>query len=219
MIHFPISMKFVPFETRYPPEWIYDPSSAHPKIELDPVPISETWAAMEDLVTAGLTKYIGICNFVAQGIMDLLSYCKIRPYVLQVELHPYLVQQQLVDYCMSENILVVAFSPLGSSSYIQLGMDAGHGVGALQEEIVLAIAEKINKTPAQVILKWNLQRGVSSVIPKSSKIGRVAENISIDDFQLSEDDMESITCLNKNKRFNDPGEFCKSMGGAIPIYA
>lgn len=62
LIHFPISQKFVPIETRYPPEWIYDPTAEKPRIELNPVPLSETWAAMEDLVEKGLAKHIGICN-------------------------------------------------------------------------------------------------------------------------------------------------------------
>jgi diketogulonate reductase-like aldo/keto reductase len=133
LIHFPISLKFVPFETRYPPEWTYDPTSPHPEMQLAPVPVVETWRGMEDLVTKGITRHIGVCNFNVQGLTDILSYAAIPPAVLQVELHPYLQQQPLVDFCKSNGIEVTAFSPLGSSSYVELQMDKNLGVGVLNE--------------------------------------------------------------------------------------
>ena len=142
MIHFPISQKFVPFETAYPPEWVFPGEG---KIVLDPVSYQETWMAMEELVKAGLVKTIGTCN------MDVLSYCTIAPAVNQVEMHPYLIQKDLLDYCKSVGIHITAFSPLGSSSYIEIGMDGGKGTGALNEETVKAVAEAVNRTPAQVV--------------------------------------------------------------------
>ena len=90
LIHFPIAQKFVPIETAYPPEWVYPGAG---KIMLDPVPYQETWMAMEDLVKAGLVKNIGTCNIRAFTLMDILSYCTIKPAVNQVEMHPYLTQQ------------------------------------------------------------------------------------------------------------------------------
>mmetsp|Transcript_6300 Transcript_6300/g.6510 ORF Transcript_6300/g.6510 Transcript_6300/m.6510 type:complete len:333 (+) Transcript_6300:70-1068(+) len=218
LIHFPISQRFVPFEVRYPPEWVFDPLSANPVIELEKVPISETWQGMEELVHKGLVRDIGVCNFSVQSLMDLLSYCTIPPSILQIELHCYLTQPALLSFCQSHLIHVTAFSPLGSSSYIQLGMDYGLGQGALQDPVIQRIATSINRTPAQVLLRWGVQRGVT-VIPKSSQIERVRENIQIFDFTLTEEQMSAISDLNKNIRFNDPGEFCKGMGGAIPIYA
>lgn len=217
-IHFPISQKFVPLETRYPPEWIFDPNSAEPKIELDPVPYSETWRAMEDLVNVGLTRRIGVCNINVQGLMEILSYSRIKPYANQIEVHPYLSQRDLVDFSHRAGIEVTAFSPLGSPSYIQLAMDRGLGEGVLKEPIVLEIASRVSKSPAQVIIRWNIQRG-NSVVAKSNNIDRIAENTDVFNFSLSNDDMEKIDSLNKNMRFNDPGEFCKGMGGSIPIYA
>ena len=84
LIHFPISLKFVPIEVRYPPEWIYDTSSAEKKMEFAPVPVSATWQAMEELVGRGLVKNIGLSNWNAQGLRDIFSYAKLKPSVLQV---------------------------------------------------------------------------------------------------------------------------------------
>jgi D-xylose reductase len=82
LIHFPIATKFVPFETRYPPEWIFDPSVKEPRMEEDNVPIRETWEAMEELVAQGLVKNIGVCNFGTSLLRDVLSYAKVKPAVL-----------------------------------------------------------------------------------------------------------------------------------------
>mmetsp|Transcript_3843 Transcript_3843/g.3810 ORF Transcript_3843/g.3810 Transcript_3843/m.3810 type:complete len:623 (+) Transcript_3843:21-1889(+) len=217
LIHFPISQKFVPFETRYPPEWIYDPNGENPRIELNPIPYSQTWAGMENLVDEGLVRNIGVANLVVQSLMDLLSYCRIKPVVNQVEIHPYLIQSELLEYSQISSIHLTAFSPLGSSSYIELNMDFGKNVGALQEPIIQELAQKYSKTPAQVILRWNLQRGVS-IIPKSSSISRINENFNLFDFNLSQEEIERINSLNCNLRFNNPGVFCKFMGGSIPIF-
>jgi D-xylose reductase len=100
-------------------------------------------------------------------------------------MHPYLTQKSLLDYCKSVGIHITAFSPLGSSSYIELGMDGGKGIGALTEPAVTAVASEVGRTPAQVILRWGVQRGVS-VIPKSSKVERIVENFSLFDFELTD---------------------------------
>jgi diketogulonate reductase-like aldo/keto reductase len=218
LIHFPISLKFVPIETRYPPEWIHDPSTANPKMEYANVPIHETWEGMEGLVAKGLVRNIGISNFNAQSIMDLVKYAKVFPSVLQIELHPYLVQSVLVEYCQKIGIAVTGYSPLGSSSYIPLKMDKGQGVGLLEEPTVVRIAGKYKKSTAQVLLRWGVQRNVS-VIPKSSKVDRLKENFNIFDFQLTAEEVAEISALDRNLRYNDPGEFCKGMGGSYPIYA
>ncbi|MCA9414470.1 MAG: aldo/keto reductase, partial [Candidatus Omnitrophica bacterium] len=108
LIHFPIAQKFVPFEKRYPPDWFFDPEAANPRIELDPVPVQETWRAMEQLVTEGLVREIGVCNFGCSLLRDLLSYAEIAPSVLQVEMHPYLTQEKLLCFCQESNIAVTA---------------------------------------------------------------------------------------------------------------
>lgn len=215
LVHFPIAQKFVPIEVRYPPEWIHDPSCENPKIELSGVSYRETWGGMEALKKIGLAKHIGVCNLNVQALYELFSYCEIRPENLQIEIHPYLTQESLVAFALREGLTVTAFSPLGASSYISLNM--AENIGALDEPIVKDIAAKYKKTPAQVILNWHLKRGVS-VIPKSSSISRIQENFDIFDFNLQPDEIQAISSLNRNKRFNDPGVFCKFMGGAIPIF-
>lgn len=122
LIHFPISLKFVPFETRYPPEWFHDPTAANPRMEEDPVSIEETWRAMENLVKQGLVKNIGVCNFGCSILRDLLSYAEIKPSVLQIELHPFLTQKNLIRFCKINNIAVTGFSSFGGTSYIEIGM-------------------------------------------------------------------------------------------------
>jgi len=89
LIHFPIALKYFPVETRYPPEWVHDPSSAEPRMEEDNVSFRETWEAMEELVKEGLVKNIGMCNIGVALLRDVLTYAKVKPSVLQVELHPY----------------------------------------------------------------------------------------------------------------------------------
>jgi D-xylose reductase len=89
LVHFPIALKYVPVETRYPPEWVHDPSSSEPRMEEDNVPFQETWEAMESLVAEGLVKNIGMCNVGVSLLRDVLNYAKVKPTVLQVELHPY----------------------------------------------------------------------------------------------------------------------------------
>lgn len=229
LIHFPIALKFVPFEKRYPPEWIHDPDAENPKVELEPkAPMHLTWKAMEGLMKAGLTRNIGVCNFNVQLLSDLLSYATIRPYANQIELHPYLTQQALLDYCQLENIHVTAFSPFGSSSYVEIGMDGGLGKGLLDLPMINAIAashgsvdggenDKTAKSPAQVLLRWAVQRG-TSVIPKASQLHHMAENANIFDFELTEDEMAKISALNQNIRFNDPGVYGKFMGRSMPIF-
>jgi D-xylose reductase len=217
LIHFPISLRFVPFDLRYPPGWIYDPEVEQPSMQPDSVPISETWQAMEDLVSAGLCQRIGISNFGVSLIRDLLSHASIKPAVLQVESHPYLVQEKLLRYCQSESIAFTAFSPLGAGSYIPLGMATSED-SVLGHPLIIDLSGKYNKTPAQIVLRWGIQRG-TAVIPKTARIERLAENRQVFDFALSDQEMGEISRLDRGQRFNDPGVFCeKAFGCFFPIY-
>ena len=216
LIHFPISLQFVPFEERYPPEWVYDPSCEVPRMELAHVPYHVTWGAMEMLQKAGLCRNIGVANLTCHAMRDLLASATIPPSVLQVELHPYLQQEALLRFCKEHGIVVTGFSPLGSSSYVELDM-AKPTDSVLAEPCVQAIARAHKKTAAQVILRWAVQRGTSA-IPKSSQPGRTLQNLDLFDFHLSEEEMATIRTLDKHRRFNDPGVFCEGMGGAVPIF-
>jgi len=217
LIHFPIALKFVPFEERYPPEWFHDPKASSPGLVTEPVPIRETWEAMESLVEAGLAKNIGICNFGVSLIRDMLTYAKIRPSVLQVELHPKLTQEKLLRYCGQEEIAVTAFSPFGPSSYYQLGM-ADESESLIDHVVVREIAMEAGQTPGQVLLRWAVQRG-TIVIPKASSEQHLLENAAIFDFDLTKDQMIRLSALNENRRFNDPGHFCEAAFNTFfPIY-
>jgi D-xylose reductase len=217
LIHFPICLKYVDPAVRYPAGWFHDPAAADPKMEIDLVPIQETWRAMEELVKKGLVKNIGVSNFNISLIRDLLSYASVRPSVLQVESHPYLVQPKLLKFCQQEKIAFTAFSPLGAPSYVPLGM-AKDSDSVLEQPVVKKIASRLGKTPAQVVLAWGVCRG-TSVIPKSSRVERLKENLSSQSIQLLEADIQAISALDRNQRFNDPGVFCEAaFNGSYPIY-
>ncbi len=217
LIHFPISLAFVPFDERYPAGWFFDPNATRPSMQPDRVPICETWQAMEELVAAGLVRDIGVCNFGVSLLRDLQSYAKIAPAVLQIESHPYLAQHKLVRYCQEQGIAVTAFSPLGAQSYFELKM-ASAEESVLQNEVIRDIARQHQRTPAQIALRWGVQRG-TAVVPKTAQAERLRENIALFDFELSDDEMSRIGALDRGRRFNDPGDFCESAFNTFfPIY-
>lgn len=217
LIHFPIALEFVPFETRYPPEWIHDPDADNPVMQRAAVPLHETWSAMEDLQDKGLVRQIGVCNYNSALIHDLMTYARIKPAVLQIEAHPYLTQEKLIRLAREYGIAVTAFSPLGALSYVELDM-AGEKDTVLNAPSVIAAADRHGKSPAQIVLRWATQRG-TSIIPKTTSPERMRENLAITDFSLSEDEMAAISALNRNRRFNDPGVFCEQAFDSFhPIY-
>lgn len=217
LIHFPIALEYIPIETRYPPEWLHDPDAANPAMKRAPVPLHETWMAMEALVQKGLVNRIGVCNYNSALIHDLMSYAQIKPAMLQIEAHPYLTQDKLIRCAREYGIDVTAFSPLGAQSYFELNM-AEAGESLLGAAPVMVAAQVHGKTPAQVLLRWGVQRG-TAIIPKTTKPERMRENLAIDDFSLSEVEMAAISSLNQNRRFNDPGVFTQAAFNTFhPIY-
>lgn len=217
LIHFPIALRFVPLETRYPPGWFFDPHVSEPHMEPVRVPVAETWQAMEELVRAGLVRNIGVSNFNVALLRDLVAYAKIPPAMLQVEMHPYLTQEKLLRFCLNEEIAVTAFSPLGAASYVSLGM-AEPDESVLEQPVVRDIARRHGKSPAQIVLRWGVQRR-TAVVVKSTRMERLCENLALFDFDLSADEMDDISRLNRNRRFNDPGVFCEqAFNTFFPIY-
>ncbi len=217
LVHFPIALKYVPFETRYPPEWVFNPDSVHPTMAVDAVPLAETWHAMEGLVSAGLVKHIGVCNYNSGLLIDLMAYASIKPTMLQIESHPFLTQQSLIRLATEFGIGVTSFSPLGALSYVSLGM-ATPTDSVLKALPVVAAAQRLHKTPAQVVLRWGVQRG-TAVIPKTTRRERLHENLALFDFELDSEEMAQISALNRDQRFNDPGVFCEeALGKFYPIY-
>ena len=217
LVHFPISLKYVPFDERYPPDWLFDTNAASPTMEIDPVPLAETWRGMEELVEAGLVRQIGVCNYTSGLLIDLMAYAKIKPAMLQIESHPFLTQEPLIRLAGDFGIPVTAFSPLGALSYVSLDM-ATDADTVLTAAPVVAAAERLGKTPAQVVLRWGVQRG-TAIIPKTTREERLRENLALFDFELSAAEMDAISALNQDRRFNDPGVFCElAFGKFYPIY-
>lgn len=156
----------------------------------------DSWKAMEKIYASGKVKAIGVSNFKEHHLDTLLEEVEVMPAVNQVELHPYLTQEPLRDYCASRGIAVEAWSPLG-----------GQGNDVMADLTIKEIAARHGKTPAQVIVRWDLQQGIIT-IPKSIHRERIVENCSVFDFELSDAEVAAIGKLNINRRNgSDPDAF------------
>ncbi|KAH9845043.1 putative NAD(P)H-dependent D-xylose reductase xyl1 [Teratosphaeria destructans] len=212
IIHFPIALKYVDPSERYPPGFFVDGKD---KLEFSKATLEETYHAMEELYDAGLIKSIGISNYNGALILDVQRYAKILPQALQIEHHPYLVQQDLLNLCKNLGIAVTAYSSFGPASFLELNMQKAHDTPLLFEhDAVKSISSKYEKTPAQVLLRWATQRGVA-VIPKSNNQGRLAQNLDVCSFDLSDQEIKSISDLDQGLRFNNPLNY----GVNAPIFA
>jgi len=162
------------------------------------VDLTETWKGMEQLVRDGLVKHIGISNLNHKQLQRILDVAQIKPEVLQVECHVYLNQQQLLEYAAKSGVVLTAYCPLGSPDRPTAQPD--HPV-LLQDPTLIAMAAKYKKSPAQILIRFQIDRGIS-VIPKSVTKHRIEENLNVFDFQLSKDDLATLVALNRNYRFN-----------------
>ena len=200
IIHFPIALKYVDPSVRYPPGFFDE----NDKLTLGTASLEETYHAMEDCLEDGLTKSIGISNYVGGLVLDVERYAKHMPQTLQIEHHPYLVQQDLLDLCKSRGIAVTAYSSFGPQSFLELNMQRAQDTPLLFDHSVIKnIADKHGKTPAQILLRWSTQRGIA-VIPKSNNQNRLAQNLDVCNFDLDKDEIEKISGLDKDLRFNSP---------------
>lgn len=138
---------------------------------------------MQHLLILGTAKAIGVSNFSQKHLEELLEDSEVPPALNQLEIHPYCQQRQLLEFCRERGIVVQAHSPFASGAY-----------GLLKDPVLTAIAQRVNKSVGQVILRWHVQEG-RAVIPKSSSASRIAENLSLFDFELSEDDLAAIRAL------------------------
>ena len=141
------------------------------------------WRAMEDAYKKGLLKAIGVSNFYPNILTNFCEIVKVKPVVNQVELHPYYTQEKALETMKYYNVVPEAWAPLGGGRY-----------NPFEDEMLKRIATKYNKSVGQVILRWNIQRGVI-VIPKSTHVERIKENIDVFDFELNEEEMKQISSL------------------------
>ena len=146
----------------------------------------DTWKALEKLYKDGKVRAIGVSNFNPHHLQDLFNECEIKPMLNQVEYHPHLAQPELKAFCKEHDILLEAWSPLKRGRMFD-------------EPVLVELAEKYGKTPAQIILRWDVETGVST-IPKSVSADRVRENGDVFDFELTAEEVEKISSLNRHER-------------------
>jgi diketogulonate reductase-like aldo/keto reductase len=173
----------------------------------------EAYRALETLLADGKVRAIGVSNFMVEHLTTLLDRATVVPAVNQIECHPYFQQREVQDFNAEHGILTQAWSPIGGITFYR---DGRHG-SALEDPVIGDIARAHGKSPAQVMLRWGLQHG-RSVIPKSTKPSRIAENINVFDFELSAEEMAAIDSLDTGDRGGpEPDAITlEAFGRAIP---
>ena len=162
-----------------------------PGIDVDYV---ETWKAMEEIYASGRARSIGVSNFQAHHLRRLFGETEVRPAVNQIEVHPYLAQDELRAFDADHEIVTEAWSPIAQGK-------------VLDDPVVLRVAERYSRTPAQVVLRWHVQRG-DVVFPKSVNRERMQGNFELFDFELGTGDMATLTGLDRGERTGpDPDTF------------
>ena len=162
----------------------------------------ETWQAFEDMKKEGLTKSIGVSNYGMVHLQYLATQAHEMPVVDQLECHPWLSEKPMIDFNNKHHIVTQAWAPLGRGRIFE-------------EPIIKSLAEKYSKSPAQIILRWHLQNGLS-FIPKSAHAARIKQNADIYDFQLTSDDMKQMNSINKNVRISQEPELVYEFNQQYP---
>ena len=173
----------------------------------------EAYRALETLLADGKVRAIGVSNFMVDHLTQLLERASVVPAVNQIEQHPYFAQADVQAFGAEHGILAQAWSPIGGITFYR---DSGH-TSTLEDPVIVEIADAHGKSPAQVMLRWGLQHG-RSVIPKSTKPARIAENIDVFDFELSADQLAAIDGLDTGQRGGPEPEdiTLETFGMAIP---
>jgi alcohol dehydrogenase (NADP+) len=174
----------------FPPGDNQDPRDQNGKVIYDEgINLVDTWKAMENLVDGGKCKAIGLSDVSLDQLQEIFESARIKPAVVQVESHPYLPQIELLEFCNSNGIVLLAFAPLG------------HGIkpGVLENPTIIAIAQRVDKTPAQVLLAWAVQRG-TAVLTTPKTPNRARENFNIS--ALPADAMQEINAIQTRQRLN-----------------
>lgn len=189
LIHWPVATK---------PDVIF-PRKGEDFLSLEERPLSETWVGMEDCIQRGLAKHIGVSNFSRSKIEEINSKAVIKPEMNQIELHPYLQQEDMLNYCRVNNIFLTAYSPLGSGDRPAV-MKAANEPSLLKNPVVTDIAEQHGCSPAQILIRWAIERG-TAVIPKSTNPARLTENFEAASMKLNVQDMAALSKLEAGFRY------------------
>ncbi|XP_017474182.1 PREDICTED: alcohol dehydrogenase [NADP(+)]-like [Rhagoletis zephyria] len=169
------------------------PRNTRGEIMYSDVDYVDTWAAMEALVDKGLVRSIGLANFNAEQIERILEVARIPPANLQVECHPYLTQNKLMDLCCKHKIVFMAYGPTGPRT----GVD--NIVPLLKHPLILCLANKYEKTPTEILIRYQVQRG-NAVLIRTTCLNHMDNNLTVESFQLSRDDLEKLHLMNCNIR-------------------
>ncbi|KAI8880579.1 xylose reductase [Backusella circina FSU 941] len=192
IIHIPIATKYIPIndQTTIP---LFDHDF---NIVLERSPMHECWKEMENLVDSGLVRNIGLSNFNVQSILDVLTYCKYRPSVLETEHHPYFQQKRLINWAKAQDIQIIGFNSFGATAFSGVIPKALAGLPSLfNHPIIQKIADKHHcDTTAQVLLRWAVQKNIA-IIPKSSNVERMKLNVHLDYFNLDKEDLDEIETM------------------------
>ncbi|BHF66690.1 hypothetical protein SprV_0200971200 [Sparganum proliferum] len=188
LIHIPVPFKLKKGQTFSPVD-----SSV---FEFENIPLEETWKGMEGLVEAGLVRSIGLSNCSESQIERILAVCKIPPAVNQIEVSVHWLNEHMVNYAHSKGIHIAAYAPLGSPTEMK------QVPSLLEEEFVKEIAHAHKKSPAQVLLRHAIERGIAAIPHCLSEEG-IKENIDIFDFSLTKEEMENLNAHSRNCRLFD----------------
>jgi alcohol dehydrogenase (NADP+) len=196
LIHWPVAFR---------PDLDGFPREDEDFLSLDEVPLIETWEAMLEAKKQGLIRHAGVSNFSIQKLDELDTQTDDFPEMNQVELHPYLQQNDLLNYANEHNMLLTAYSPLGSKDRPDR-LKRADEPSLLENEVIRSVAEKHGATPAQVLIRWAVERD-TVVIPKSTNPGRIEENFRSAKLNLDDDDMKQIAGLDLHYRYLDGSVF------------
>ena len=168
------------------------------------IPVSTTWNKMEQLVSEGLTKFIGLSNYNVENIFNILSTCKTKPFALEVEFNPYLYQADLKTFCDKEDIKLIAYNPLARGEYCDKDYILENKLDLFKENAIKFLAKEYNKTEAQIVLNWHKCLGVIP-IPGTSNPQRMKENLKAMGFEIDKKYVYGLlgSLEDKQHRFND----------------
>ncbi len=178
------------------------PQSGDDFISEDDLPYTTTWQVMQELLSHG-ARHVGVCNFNVNKLQKLISETGVKPEMNQIELHPYLQQNEMLEFCRQNGIHLTAYSPLGSPARPERLKVPDEPV-ILADPTIVEIANQREMSPGQVLIQWAMQRG-TAVIPKSVSPERLRQNLDSPKFTLTEDNMNDIAQLDKNRRYVDGG--------------